>query len=159
MKCRYDEVRNLYLDQLAVAWMDCAMTETTRAKVEEKIDSFSEGDLEHATEILSTLWEIASKDGDVQVPSNATPAVSSTQLTFTRGAYSNNQATPPTSPAHWASVNTALIKSIRTGVFFDRKYWTRHSKTGNLVKPIYLSSIIMNDKEQQLNKGVSAFVH
>ena len=83
MKCRYDEVRNLYIDQLAVAWMDCGTTETTRAKVEEKIDSFSEGDLEHATEILSRLWEIASKDADVKAPSNTTPAVSSAQLTST----------------------------------------------------------------------------
>ena len=78
MGCRYDEVRNLYLDQLAVAWMDCATTETIRAKVEEKIDSFSEGDLEYATEIVSTLWEVANKDGDAQAPSNTTPAVSST---------------------------------------------------------------------------------
>lgn len=47
-----------------------------RASVDEKIDSFAQGDLEHATEILSALWEVANKDGDITAPSNASPAVS-----------------------------------------------------------------------------------
>ena len=46
----------------------------------------------------------------------------------------------------------ALIKSIRKGVFFDRKYWARHSKAGDVLKPVYFSSIIMDDKAQQVNK-------
>ena len=86
MGCRYDEVRDLYLDQLAVAWMDCTATETIRVKVEEKIDSFSEGDLEYATEILSTLWEVANKDEDAQAPSNTTPAVSLTWFCLLTGS-------------------------------------------------------------------------
>ena len=49
-------------------------------------------------------------------------------------------------------MKTALIKSIRKGIFFDRKYWARHLKTGNILKPIYLSSTIMEDKSEQLNK-------
>jgi len=49
-------------------------------------------------------------------------------------------------------VKTALIKSIRNGIFFDRKYWARHSKAGDVLKPVYLSSTIMEDKLQQLNK-------
>ena len=58
--------------------MENSTTEATRLSVDEKIDSFSEGDLEHATEILSSLWEIANKDGDITVtpdspPSNVSP--------------------------------------------------------------------------------------
>ena len=45
----------------------------------------------------------------------------------------------------------ALIKSIRKGVLFDRKYWARRSKGGDALKPVYFSSIIMGDKTQQLN--------
>ena len=45
----------------------------------------------------------------------------------------------------------ALIKSIRKGAFFDRKYWARQSKTGDVLKSVYFSSIIMGDKVQQLN--------
>ena len=59
--------------------MDDSTTEPTRVKVEEKIDSYVEGDLEHATETLSALWEIANKGGGAKAPSNATPAVSSPQ--------------------------------------------------------------------------------
>ena len=65
----------------------------------------------------------------------------------------------PTSPAHWASVKIALIKSIRKGVLFDRKYWARHSKTGDALKPVYFSSIIMGDKMQQLNNRASKFCY
>ena len=50
-----------------------------------------------------------------------------------------------------------LIKSIREGVLFDRKYWVRHSKTGDVLKPIYLSSTIMGHKMQQLNSCASKF--
>ena len=64
---------------------------------------------------------------------------------------SHNQSSQVASPVHWASVKIALIKSIRNGVFFDRKYWTRHSKTGDVLKPVYFSSVIMGDKVQQLN--------
>ena len=60
-------------------------------------------------------------------------------------------------PAHWSSVKIALIKSIRNGVFFDRKYWARYSKAGDFLKPLYFSSIIMDDKAQQLNNGESEF--
>jgi len=49
-------------------------------------------------------------------------------------------------------VRIALIKSIRKGVFFDRKYWARHSKAGDVLKPVYFSSIIMDDKAQHVNK-------
>ncbi|KAF9645692.1 hypothetical protein BDM02DRAFT_471820 [Thelephora ganbajun] len=133
---RYDEIRNLCIEQLAFVLMEDS-TETTRASVDKKIDNFVEGDLEHASEMLSVLWEIANKDGDITAPSKTVPA-----------------AAQVTSPAHWGSVKVALIKSIRKGVFFDRKYWARHSKAGDILKPVYFSSIIMNDKAQQLNKLV-----
>ena len=76
---RYDEIRSLYVDQLAHIWMEDS-TETTRASVNKKVDSFAEGDLEHATEMLSALWEIANKDGDVKAPANTSQAVSPFQF-------------------------------------------------------------------------------
>ena len=63
----------------------------------------------------------------------------------------HNQTAQVTSPTNWASVKVALIKSIRSGVLFDRKYWARHSMTGDALKPVYFSSIVMSDKVQQLN--------
>ena len=75
-RCRYDDVRSLYVDQLAFTWLENSTTETTRASVDKKIDSFVEGDLEHVTEMLSALWEIVNKDGDVKAPTNTPPTVS-----------------------------------------------------------------------------------
>ena len=49
-------------------------------------------------------------------------------------------------------MKTALIRSIRKGVFFDRKYWARYLKTGDVLKPVYFSSTIMEDKSEQMNK-------
>lgn len=53
----------------------------------------------------------------------------------------------------------ALIKSINRGVFFDRKYWARYSKAGEVLRPVYFSSTIMDDKSQQLNKCASKSYH
>ena len=52
-------------------------------------------------------------------------------------------------------MKAALIKSIRTGVFFDRKYWARYSKSEYDLKPIYFSSVIMRDKTRQLGSCTS----
>ncbi|KAF9642138.1 hypothetical protein BDM02DRAFT_3264568 [Thelephora ganbajun] len=112
--------------------MEGPTTEITRLSVDVRIDSFARGHLEHATEMLSALWDIASNDDkDITAPSTAVQV---------------------TSPAHCDSVKTALIKSIRKGIFFDRKYWARHLKVGDALKPVYFSSTIMNDKAQQLNQ-------
>ena len=56
--------------------MEDSTTEMTRISVDKKIDSFGEGDLGYATEILSALWEIVNKDGDIVAPLSVMPAVS-----------------------------------------------------------------------------------
>ena len=66
-----------------------------------------------------------------------------------------DQATQIKSPAHWDSVKIALIKSIRTGAFFDRKYWARHSTSGDVLKPVYFSSTIMKDKREHIKMCTS----
>ena len=69
-----------------------------------------------------------------------------------------NQAAHVTGPTHWAPVRMVLVRSIRNGVYFDRKYWARHSKAGDVLKPVYFSSMIMEDKAQQLMKCASDLV-
>ena len=73
---RYDEIRSLYVQQLAFNWMADSTTTLIRTSVREKISCFAEGDLEHATEVLSELLEIASEDGDIEAPASTSPAVS-----------------------------------------------------------------------------------
>ena len=127
----------------------------TRASVEKKVDSFVEGNLEHATEALFALLDIAAKDESVGVSSDASSAVSSPRpvsrpvLSWVLILHQSKQIR---SPAHWDSVKAALISSIRTGVFFDRKCWARHSKSADMLKPVYFSSRIMNDKARRLDE-------
>ena len=151
---RHDEIRNLYIEQLTYVWVEDSTTEATRASVEKKIDDFVEEGLEHATEMLSALWEIVNKEGDVTAPADASPTVSPFYV-YALSLTSFQQTAQVTSPAHWEAVKTALIKSIRGGVFFDRKYWARHSKAGEILKPVHFSSVIMGDKSQQLSKRES----
>ena len=65
--CRYDEIRGLYVEQLAYIWVE-DWTGATRTRIEEKIDSFIQGDLEYATETVSALWGVIRKDGDIEAP-------------------------------------------------------------------------------------------
>ena len=44
--------------------------------VEKKIKSFARGDLEHATETLSALWEIVNTGGDIRISLDARSTVS-----------------------------------------------------------------------------------
>ena len=54
--------------------------ETTRARVNQKIDSFAQGGLEHATGILSALWQVVNEDGDIAATLKTPPAVSPFQF-------------------------------------------------------------------------------
>ncbi|KAF9785437.1 hypothetical protein BJ322DRAFT_830823 [Thelephora terrestris] len=137
---QYDEIRSVYVEQLAYIWVDDS-TEATRTSIEKKIDSFGEGNLEHAAEMVSALWKKVNTEGEVTAPSNTSSA-----------------AAPVKGPAHWDSVKIALIKSIRKGVFFDRKYWARHSDSWEVLKPVHFSSTIMKDKTEELNKMVKYLV-
>ena len=73
--CRYDEIRGLYVEQLALIWVE-DWSEATHASIEKKIDSFVEGDLEHATETISGLWGVVKRDGDIEAPPSTSSAVS-----------------------------------------------------------------------------------
>ena len=70
---RYDEIRSLYIDQLVSVWMNSSTTIATRASFDSNFDRFARGELGHATEMLSTLWEVINRDGEIRTPSNTSP--------------------------------------------------------------------------------------
>jgi len=67
---RYDEIRSLYVDQLVSVWMNNSTAMTTRISFNSNFDSFPKGELGHATEMLSTLWGVINRDGEIKTPSN-----------------------------------------------------------------------------------------
>ena len=159
MRFRHDEIRDIYIKQLAFTWIEDSTTGVTCASVKKKIEDLAGEEFEHATEIGFALLKIANEDGDVISPADASSAVSLTKFCLLLGlmlsAPTPQYQIPVKCPAHWASVKAALVRSIHAGIFFDKKYWARHSKAGDVLKPVYFSSIIMSDKTQQLNKRTS----
>ena len=55
--------------------MEDSTTEATRASIGRKFDSFAKGELDHAIEMLSTLWGIANGNREIKVPLNTSPPV------------------------------------------------------------------------------------
>ena len=49
-----------------------------------------------------------------------------------------------------------MVKSIREGIFFDRKYWARHLRKGSTLKAVYFSSVIIGNEleTRELHKCV-----
>ena len=144
------------MERLASVWAEDS-TEKIRAGVRVKIGSFVEGNLERASEILCALLDIARKDKAIPVPVDSLQEVSSLQpcILFLVCLLQHQDRAVPQTPYRWDSLTTALIKSVRTGVFFDKKCWARNR---NILKPLYFSSIIMEDKAHELGKCELKFI-
>ena len=65
--CRYEEIRCLYVKRLAYIWVE-DWTGDIRTKIENKIDDFIGGDIQHAVEMVSALWKVVNEDGDIESP-------------------------------------------------------------------------------------------
>ena len=65
--------------------MEDSTTEATRVSFDKKTDSFAEGDLEHATEVLSALWEVVNSDGEIEAPSSTPSIVSPLEFAIPLG--------------------------------------------------------------------------
>ena len=126
---RYEEVRIMQVDYLASVrfGVDDKTTKRLCEKIDKKIDAYASGDLEYAGEAMSLLWEVSRKHGNPWTPSSPRPqSILPAALT----------------PENRKRVRIALIKSIREGVFVDRKYWAQRSRAGQVLQPVYFSSIV-----------------
>ena len=84
---RYDEVRNLYIKQLAFKWVDYSTASMTRSMVKTKIASFVKGGLGHASQVLYALLEIGSKDEEITAPKRSLSKVSFTSASVAWSTY------------------------------------------------------------------------
>ncbi|KAF9645603.1 hypothetical protein BDM02DRAFT_3189560 [Thelephora ganbajun] len=125
---RYDDIKMACVTQLVSALRNDTAEKATWMKFCEVIDCHFKGDLHHVTDTLSLLWRTVNKDDDITTTSNSTSPFMHIN-----------------SPASRNALLTAMVRSIREGVFFDQKYWTRHSRKGSTLKPVYFSSMIAGD--------------
>ncbi|KAF9785359.1 hypothetical protein BJ322DRAFT_826989 [Thelephora terrestris] len=131
---KYEVVRNMHVNHLVSVLFraDKGSAGPLYGKIDEKIDRYANGDLDHAADVITDLWKLSkANEGSPPVLPDEVPPVSP-------------QISPTPSPANWMRVEVALIKSIRKGIFFDRKYWTRHSQTKSALRPIYISSAVLS---------------
>ena len=100
-------------------------------KLDEKIDNFAAGELEHAAEAISSIWDLS------------------------RG----NQSFPSIPRVHWGSfistpqersMRTSLINSVQGGSLFHRKYWARKSRGGSIC-PVYFPSVMPGETLSQVS--------
>lgn len=121
----------MQVKHLLHVWMSGGDEESIAARrgLEEKIDSYAAGELEHAAEAISCIWEFSNGEDTVLYDpsgvvssSKRTSAISANVLKFTG-----------------CDLRPSLIKSIKEGYLFGRKYWVKRSREGD-VEPIYFSS-------------------
>ena len=60
--------------------MEDSTMEAARASLDKKIDAFAEEELEHVTEVVFALLNIANEDGIIESPADASSTVSSTKF-------------------------------------------------------------------------------
>ena len=92
--CRYDEVRNLYIQQLAFVWLEDSTEGATRASVNNQIDIVAQGGLAHGREVVFELFKVANEDEDITSPANTSPSVSSSQFYLFLGSILCIRSTP-----------------------------------------------------------------
>jgi len=80
---RYQEVRTVQVIHLASVWFRGGEESAERLgeRIDEKVDSYANGELDHAMEAMTFLWELSRKGDESSVPSpipvlEATPPVS-----------------------------------------------------------------------------------
>ena len=124
------------MNHLLSVWLSGSEKESkpVREKLDEKLDSYGTGELEHAVDAISFIWEIANKEGPIPSAPTSPPPPSSRSSRVGAGRKG---------PAAWQGYGTqrALVKSIQAGSLLDRKYWARRSREGG-IEPIHVSSAV-----------------
>ena len=122
------------MKHLLNVWLSGSVEESkaVRQGLEEKIDSYAAGELRHAADAISCIWEISNKEDPVL------PGPSSSALHSDKSPSILTGVTEFTG----CSMRLPLIRSIKEGSLFDRKYWARKSRQG-LIGPIYFCSTVV----------------
>ena len=116
------------MNHLLSVWLSEGKESTTvRRKLEEKIDSYAAGELDHAVDAMSCIWEISNRKKEPIIPNRPASVSCSTPVPSAATGFSG------------CNIKPALVKSIKEGHLLDRKYWVKRSREG-WIEPIYFSS-------------------
>lgn len=124
----YPQILGMHIENLA-----SILTEVDSGEVQDQLDerlqAFSEGEIDHASDAFSSLWMRLTQNGGGETPCETRSRVQSEALSST--------VSPP--------LSIALIKSMRKGSFCDRRYMAKREDTGKWRSPVYISSVVLGD--------------
>lgn len=128
------------MNHLLGVWLSGNKEESkaVRKKLDEKIDSYAAGELEHAVDAISSIWEISISNKEGPAPAGAPPL----RDPLSWLAFFSTRSTGD-------DMRHPLIKSIQEGYLLDQKYWARRSREG-AIEPVYFSSAIAENELSRL---------
>lgn len=129
-------------------------------RLNERLQAFAEGEIDHASEAFSSLWRTLTHSGGGRTTlGSGWSSVGSSFPGRRLILISESQwwGSPPATEL--TPLRIALIKSIRQGSFCDRKYSAKQKDAGDLRAPVYISSIILGDTEPKLNTRKLPFIY
>lgn len=135
------------MNYLVNIWLSGSEEESraVREGLEQKVDSYAAGELEHAVDAMSSIWEVSSKEGPV-------PSVTKSPSDILEILW--DIWMPSSGPSDLEETRHSLIRSIKEGYLLDRKYWARRSKKGG-IDPIYFSNTMAQAELLPLDPGES----
>jgi len=130
---RYSEIRTIQVNHLLGLWLSGneKVSKAIREKLDEKIECYAAGKLDHAVDAILSIWEISNKEEVAPSPSVAPPNTSwfGSLFRFNVPDFAGYDMRP------------SLVKSIQEASLLDRKYWARRSRGGK-IEPVYFPSTV-----------------
>ena len=126
-------------------------SEEMQSRLDERLLAFTTGEIDHASEAFLSLWKsLVRRESNVTIRDTRSNAVSPSRF---RKRFALTYVQQPGHPPSAGSqpLNKALIKSIRQGLFCDRRYSAKLDDTGKWRAPVYVSSIVLGDAVRGLN--------
>ena len=132
--CRYDEIRTVQVNHLVSIWLSGGEQESKELhkKLDEKIDSYGAGELEHAAKAISSIWDSSRRY-------EAPPSIPK-----------DHEDPHVPGPEGWG-LRTSLVKSMRGESLLHRKYWARRSREGR-IGLVYLPTTVSGPTLSQVDK-------
>ena len=145
----YPEILGMHVENLASVLIR-ANSEETQNQLDERLQAFAAGEIDHASEAFSSLWRVLAQSESsesIRPHSDAVRPSCLCQWFILMHVWQSGSPPSVDSPL----LNAALIKSIRQGLFCDRKYLARLEDTGKRRAPVYVSSTVLQSVEHKLN--------
>ena len=136
---RYDEIQTIQVDHLLSVLSSGSgeISKIVHKNLDEKIESYAAGELQHARDAVSLMWESSRQPQNT----DATSAPFNWN-SFNWDFFIMEQSTKGTEIGkRGRRVRTSLINSIQGRSLLRQRYWARTSRGGRLC-PIYFPNVV-----------------